>query len=354
MWLILWEVDKSVKFFPVVYLMQPYFGSCSKHNGAQVWSSGYEESDIEISGFSVLAPHLGGETRIDMERRNYILAIALCISVQSNRLPGENVAKVNEWQNERTRCPNCQTWLNTGLRTSPRRGRPLDMRISRWRAEAKRLFNSLKLRAAGRGNAPSTTVERRVQRIITDDKVSAFHCRVEHHSLNISMLYYNAFTNVPWYQTKIIGQHCYTAVNAVNAICNRRNSTRIKVNKKSQSNLGTAASPPFTAENNFVTAPTGYTTMPHIYPQNCSFTVDDLHIHLMHPSLDQPHSPSPQTASRSTQPFFHNSATELTDRARRRACTNTRLRSIDCIATRLIIMFVTKVDNFIYDVPVTI
>ena len=39
-------------------------------------------------------------------------------------------------------------------------------------------------------------------------------------------------------------------------------------------------------------------------PQNCLFLSDDHHSHLIHPSIDRPHSPS-QTASRSIQPFCH-------------------------------------------------
>jgi len=39
-----------------------------------------------------------------------------------------------------------------------------------------------------------------------------------------------------------------------------------------------------------------------------SFLLTDLCPHLMHLSLDWPNSP-PQTASRSNQPFFHNSST---------------------------------------------
>jgi len=53
--------------------------------------------------------------------------------------------------------------------------------------------------------------------------------------------------------------------------------------------------------------------MPHVYPQNCPFPFDDLHPRLIHPSLDLLHSP-PQTASRSNQPFYHNSLAGQTDR----------------------------------------
>ena len=52
--------------------------------------------------------------------------------------------------------------------------------------------------------------------------------------------------------------------------------------------------------------------------------------HQIHPSLDWPHS-LPHTASRSNQPFFHNSSTRQTDRLtdrldRQQACSNTCLR----------------------------
>jgi len=40
-------------------------------------------------------------------------------------------------------------------------------------------------------------------------------------------------------------------------------------------------------------------------PQNCPFPFDDNYSHLIHPSLDWPHSPS-QTASGYNQPFCHN------------------------------------------------
>jgi len=57
--------------------------------------------------------------------------------------------------------------------------------------------------------------------------------------------------------------------------------------------------------------------------------------HLIHPSVNRNHSPL-QTASRSNQPFFHNSPTGQTDRQMgwRQACTDSCLRSINCIATR--------------------
>ena len=81
-------------------------------------------------------------------------------------------------------------------------------------------------------------------------------------------------------------------------------------NKKSQSNLGKAASPPLTAENNYATksplvtmgCPT-FTSKTTPFPSPIS----------AHSSLDRPHSP-PETASRSNQPFFHRSPTWQTDR----------------------------------------
>jgi len=45
----------------------------------------------------------------------------------------------------------------------------------------------------------------------------------------------------------------------------------------------------------------------------CPFHFGDLHLHLIHPSFDRPHSP-PHTASTSNQLFFHNSSTRQTDR----------------------------------------
>ena len=90
-------------------------------------------------------------------------------------------------------------------------------------------------------------------------------------------------------------------------------------------------------------APRSHTTMqqsPHWLrrdasnsSQNCTFPFDDCHSHLIHPSLDRPHSP-PKTASGSTQPFCHSTLSGQTDRqtdgwSRRETCTNTRLRSID-------------------------
>ena len=48
-------------------------------------------------------------------------------------------------------------------------------------------------------------------------------------------------------------------------------------------------------------------------PQNCPFPFDNHHHHLIHPSLDQPHSPS-QTASGSNQLFCHSTLSGQTDR----------------------------------------
>ena len=45
---------------------------------------------------------------------------------------------------------------------------------------------------------------------------------------------------------------------------------------------------------------------PQIHPQNCPFSFDDHHLHLIHPSFDRSLSP-PQTASGSNQPFCHSS-----------------------------------------------
>jgi len=59
--------------------------------------------------------------------------------------------------------------------------------------------------------------------------------------------------------------------------------------------------------------PTGYNGTPHIHPKNWPICSDDHHPHLIHPSLDQPHSPS-QMASGSNQPFCHNTFCGLTDR----------------------------------------
>jgi len=59
-------------------------------------------------------------------------------------------------------------------------------------------------------------------------------------------------------------------------------------------------------------APIGYNGMPHIYPQNCPFPLQLCPPHLIHPSLNQPHS-SPKMASRSNQPFCHNSPSGQTD-----------------------------------------
>jgi len=84
-------------------------------------------------------------------------------------------------------------------------------------------------------------------------------------------------------------------------------------NKKSQSNLGRATSPPIIArEQLHHKVPIGYIRMFHIYLHNCPFLFDDLHPHLIHPSPERPHSP-PQTASRSNQPFCHNSPTKPKD-----------------------------------------
>jgi len=61
-------------------------------------------------------------------------------------------------------------------------------------------------------------------------------------------------------------------------------------NKKFQTNLGRAASPPLTvmAENNYTT--NGTIGCPKLTPK-LSLPFDDLHSHLIRPSLDQPHLP---------------------------------------------------------------
>ena len=81
--------------------------------------------------------------------------------------------------------------------------------------------------------------------------------------------------------------------------------------KKSQNNLASAASPPLTAGNNYATK-SPLRGMPRIYPQNCPFPFDDPHLHLIHPSLDRPHS-LPQTAFRSNQPFCQSTPSGQTD-----------------------------------------
>jgi len=145
--------------------------------------------------------------------------------------------------------------------------------------------------------------------------------------------------------------------------------------KKSQSNLGRAASPPLTAEwtrpqsvqcslqtspithppvcyihttvttsmhaisHNYATkSPLVTMPFPHLLPK-LSLPLRRSPTHLIHPSVDRPHS-SPQTASRYNQPFFHNSPIRQTDRmtdrptdrqtdrwARRQLSSNTRSRS---------------------------
>jgi len=59
--------------------------------------------------------------------------------------------------------------------------------------------------------------------------------------------------------------------------------------------------------------PTGYNGTSHFHPQNCSFLFDDNHPHLIHPTLNRPHSPT-QMASGSSQPFCHNILYKPTDR----------------------------------------
>ena len=59
--------------------------------------------------------------------------------------------------------------------------------------------------------------------------------------------------------------------------------------------------------------PIGYNGTPKIHSQNCPLPFDDNHQHLIHPSLDRPHSSS-QTAFGSIQPFCHNTPCGQTDR----------------------------------------
>jgi len=78
--------------------------------------------------------------------------------------------------------------------------------------------------------------------------------------------------------------------------------------------------------------PVGYNGMPQIHPK-LPLSFENYHPHLIHPSLERPHSPS-QTASGSTQLFCHNTLSGQTDRqtdrwSRQETCTNTRLCSID-------------------------
>jgi len=88
--------------------------------------------------------------------------------------------------------------------------------------------------------------------------------------------------------------------------------------------------------------------MLHIYlPPNCPFPFDDLHLNLVHPSLDRPHSPPKlhsDPISRFATVYPPDRPTDRQDRQInrqtnrwdwRQVCINTRLRSIDCIATRL-------------------
>ena len=118
--------------------------------------------------------------------------------------------------------------------------------------------------------------------------------------------------------------------------------TKTKCNKKLQRNLGRATSPFLTAENDCATkSPLVTVRCPTFAPKTApSLPIDDLHLHLIHPSLDQLH-PPPRTASRSNQPFFHNSPTGPTDRPRQtdgigaKSAPTPRISSIDCIATRL-------------------
>jgi len=77
--------------------------------------------------------------------------------------------------------------------------------------------------------------------------------------------------------------------------------------------------------------------MLHIYPQNCPF-FSTISTPSNTPILDRPHLPLQTASIFSQQVFFTiHPPDRQTDRwARRRLCTDTCLRSIDCIATRLI------------------
>ena len=77
-----------------------------------------------------------------------------------------------------------------------------------------------------------------------------------------------------------------------------------KNNKKSESNLVRAASPPLTAENNYVTKSPLFTMGCPTLPGNLFNPFRRSAPHLTHPSLDRPHLP-PETAFRSNQPFCH-------------------------------------------------
>jgi len=80
---------------------------------------------------------------------------------------------------------------------------------------------------------------------------------------------------------------------------------------------------------------------PHL-PPKLPLLFDDLHPHLIHSQLT--HQPKGHPDPISRFPQFTGRTDRQTDRwARRQTCTNTRLRSIDCIATRLKIQH-----NFVY------
>jgi len=105
-------------------------------------------------------------------------------------------------------------------------------------------------------------------------------------------------------------------------------------NTKSQTSLRRAASPSLTHRITLVTM-----KCPTFTPENCLFSFDDLHPRLIHPSVDLSHS-SPQTATRSNQPFCHSARSGQTDRPTdglgdNSVSQHSRLRFINCIATRL-------------------
>ena len=120
---------------------------------------------------------------------------------------------------------------------------------------------------------------------------------------------------------------------------------KLHLNKKPQSNLGRAASPPLMAKDNCARKSPMVTMGCPTFAPKLPLPCDGLHSHLIHPSLDGPHSPL-QTASRSNQPFcrstpFGQTSDRPTDRLRdkrtdrqtdrrdwRQVCTNTRWRSI--------------------------
>jgi len=116
------------------------------------------------------------------------------------------------------------------------------------------------------------------------------------------------------------------------------------INKKSLCNLGRAASPPRTVENNYATKSLLVTVGCPTFTPNCPFH-STISTPSNTPSLDRPHSPA-QTASRSNP--MSRFATVLTqDRptdtwAWRQLCTNTRLRSTTTTTTTILLLQTTN------------